>query len=307
MEEEIIKPLILAWWNTSFSPLGKTRSSANQKIFGIRLIKDLFINLNVDLLALGEVCTQDIEEIIKEIGIPSLSYHDATQSSGKAKFDIAVIYKRDRFKLKDFNSSLDSFGDSTLKIGEQITFLLKEIDQNINIYVSHWPSRMFCAENSPKRIEIATALRRSIEKLKLKYNDPQFVVLMGDYNDEPFSPSLSHHILGTRDRELAKESDRYLYNPFWRKLGEKEPLSENDKSKSICGTYFYNNKGEHTRWFTFDQILFSSAFLQNNTMTLNETLTQIINSDELELRIKNSQEIFDHFPVLSVINIRSNI
>jgi hypothetical protein len=126
---------------------------------------------------------------------------------------------------------------------------------------------------------------------------------MGDYNDDPYSPSLAQHLLATRDRELVRKNDSYLYNPFWRMLGESAPFNHGNESKSICGTYYYSS-GKPSRWFTFDQIMFSSAFFQNGPFLLNEGRSMIIWNEDLDSRIRSSDGIFDHLPVLSVIDVK---
>ncbi len=57
--------------------------------------------------------------------------------------------------------------------------------------------------------------------------------------------------------------------------------------------YFHKN-GKITRWRTFDQIIFSSAFLGHTEWHLNEDLTGILD-------IEKDLKIFDHFPVYGVI------
>ena len=82
-------------------------------------------------------------------------------------------------------------------------------------------------------------LRQSLEKVHLA-NPNLYIVLMGDYNDDPFSPSLSEHLHATRDRELAIQDGAFLYNPFWRRLGESRSFPTSGNEVSICGTHYYD-------------------------------------------------------------------
>lgn len=298
------KSLVMLWWNTSLSPLGVSRGSISDKEYVIDYITKVRRNLGVDVIALCEVCSTDIEEIIAAIGDPHLSFHDATQPIGRCKFDIAILFDRRRLSLASTEVIADSYGTSTLKVGERLNFNLSESDRTLQLFVSHWPSRLHCGELDSKRMEIATALRRKLDEIRA--NSQQYIVLMGDYNDDPCSPSLSKHLLATRDRDLARTNDTVLYNPFWRMLGESIPFAPDQTVKGICGTHYHAN-GMHTRWVTFDQMMFSSAFLNDGPLLLNEEMSMIIRSADLEERLRSQKDNFDHLPVLGAIDIMEEI
>jgi hypothetical protein len=298
------KPLVMLWWNTSLSPLGKSRGSSADKAYVATYLTELRQNLNVDIMALGEVCTEDINNIIATIGDPHLSFRDATHPVGGCKFDIAILFDRRRLSLANAESIVDSYGKNTLKIGERLNFNLCDSDKNLHLFVSHWPGRQHCEEPDPRRMEIGTSLRKRLDTIRT--TSQQYIVLMGDYNDDPCSPSLSKHLLATRDRELARSDDAFLYNPFWRMLGESAPFVHGQATTSICGTHYYSS-GTHTRWVTFDQIMFSSAFLNDGPLLLNEEKSMIIRCTDLELRLRSSKENFDHLPVLGVIDIKEDV
>lgn len=300
------KPLVMLWWNTSLSPLGKPRGSTTDKKYVAAYLAELRQNLNVDVIALGEVCTDDINEIVATIGDPHLSFHDATHMVNGCKFDIAILFDRRRLSLDQHESILDSYGKSTLKIGEKLRFISCESGMYLHLFVSHWPSRLHCHELDSKRIEIGTSLRKKLDEIRNATKSRQYIILMGDYNDDPYSPSLSSHLLATRDRDLALTNDAYLYNPFWRWLGETAPFVHGHTIKSICGTHYYSS-GNHSRWFTFDQIMFSSAFLRDGPFLLNEEKSMIVWSEDLESRLRSSKEIFDHLPVLGIVDIKEAI
>jgi hypothetical protein len=300
------KPLVMLWWNTSLSPLGESHATTADKAYVAAYLTELRRNLHVDIMALGEVSTDDINDIVAAIGDPHLSFHDATHMVSKCKFDIAILFDRRRLSLDDSSSILDSFGKTTLKVGERLRFISRESGEYLHLFVSHWPSRLHCHESDPKRTEIGTSLRKTLDAIRNSSTSQQYIILMGDYNDDPYSPSLSNHLLATRDRELARTNDSFLYNPFWRKLRESAPFVHGQSTKSICGTHYYSS-GSHSRWFIFDQIMFSSAFLQDGPFLLNEERSMIIWNDDLELRLRSSKEIFDHLPVLAVIDIKEDV
>jgi hypothetical protein len=302
MEDNESTPLVLMWWNTSLSPVAKPRKNPADKAYVVAAVGEMFRTLRADVFALGEVCSQDLRDIHAAIGVPNVSLHDATAYQGKAQFDTGVLYNRNRLAVATTRSVLDSYGTTTLKLGERLTLRSQDAAREIHLFISHWPRRLFCHETDHKRIEIGTALRRELDRIRRSVTPPEFIVLMGDYNDDPYSPSLAHHLLATRDRELAQKNNKFLYNPFWRLLGESAPFVSGRVGRGICGTYYYSG-GEHGRWHTFDQIMFSSAFLGNGPLILNEEKCQIVRSESIESRMR-STDVFDHLPVMSVIDVR---
>jgi hypothetical protein len=105
---------------------------------------------------------------------------------------------------------------------------------------------------------LAGRLGEKLREINSATADP-LVILMGDFNDEPFDESMVTLLPSTRDRTLARAGG-FLYNPFWRFLGEMVPYRIGENFQGHGGTFFHR-AGVETRWLTFDQILFSSAFV----------------------------------------------
>ena len=143
-------------------------------------------------------------------------------------------------------------------------------------------------------------LRDAFDEIRKPYSHPPKVIFLGDFNDEPFAPALAEHLLATRDRKLVRNCGKYLYNPFWRHLGEREPHIPGKPCRSYAGSCFYS-AGKDTHWRTFDQIIFSSAFLGKGDWHLNEGASQILQISPYDSSVLKRSAIFDHFPVVSVI------
>jgi hypothetical protein len=81
----------------------------------------------------------------------------------------------------------------------------------------------------------------------------QNIVLMGDFNDEPFSSSLLDYLNASYDKSFVvnqRDIKRVvLYNCAWEWLSREKP-----------GSYFWE-KGNVTRWSLLDQIVISPALL----------------------------------------------
>ncbi|CAN7160427.1 hypothetical protein LJR022_000141 [Paraburkholderia hospita] len=299
-----VAPLVLVWWNTSLSPpIAKRRATDADLKFVVEQIRLIRQETAFDILALGEVSSTDLKAIIAGAGEPPLALYDATDRSSKPMFDTAVIYDPARVSFERNQSIIDSYARTTLKTGEVAIFRTLQTGELFQLVVSHWPSRLTAAEHDPRRAELATGLRRSLASIQEELPTP-YTILMGDYNDDPFSPSLANHLLATRDRSLARRDSRYFYNPFWKWIGESHHDVPDAENSGICGTHFYPG-GESSRWFTYDQIIFSSAFLADNTMVLREQQTGILVPPELRARLLARREIFDHLPVLGTVDLRS--
>ncbi|RNL81889.1 endonuclease [Sinomicrobium pectinilyticum] len=104
--------------------------------------------------------------------------------------------------------------------------------QHIHVLVNHWPSRREGGEETVyKRVAAAQLIQETMERVRKEESSPVFII-MGDFNDDPFSESIREYLLSPD-----------LYNPM-------EKLLSYDS-----GSANYNFK-----WNLFDQILFSRDF-----------------------------------------------
>ena len=62
------------------------------------------------------------------------------------------------------------------------------------------------------------------------------------------------------------------------------------------GSYYYKS-GKLTQWHTFDQIIFSHAFLTSNDWALCDKSDHIINVPGYVETVKDKNSIFFHIPV----------
>lgn len=294
--------LVLAWWNTSLSPCGIDRASDIDMTIAIDVILHLIRDLEVDCLALGEVRYDDLLTIAETIGNEHYKVFDGTLKEGRLQFDTGVIYNADRLRLVDSSSIVIKYGTSSLKLANRLDLLPLDTEEPLHVFVSHWPSRRSCPENSPVRDLLGMKLRDAFKEVREQYlHRMPKVVFLGDFNDEPFARSLADQLLATRDRKLARKTrGEHLYNPFWRHLGERAPHVPGKPCQSYAGSCFYT-KSQDTHWRTFDQMIFSSAFLGEGDWHLNEETTQILQLKPYDTNILKGPAKFDHFPIISVI------
>ncbi|MCX7113074.1 MAG: endonuclease/exonuclease/phosphatase family protein [Proteobacteria bacterium] len=293
--------LSFVWWNTSLSPAGKDRATDEQRQFVCSMVNFILNEVQVDFLALGETAEKDVEAIIQNCKLTGVDLEFDFSKVGRTKFDICFLYRREKLSLNGLRLITSPKGNRIFKIAQQVDFIIPRTDKPLHIFISHWPSWVKCNENSADRHLLGQSLRNAVEDVGSEHGILANVILLGDYNDEPFHASLAEHLMATRDRAFAKRKPYLFYNPFWRHLGFSKLSLPDNMDEGSGGSYYYN-KGEITRWRTFDQMIFSSAFLGHNNWHINEELTGILDFSVLRERVMDYKEIFDHFPVMGVID-----
>jgi hypothetical protein len=125
------------------------------------------------------------------------------------------------------------------------------------------------------------------------------IIIMGDFNDEPFDLNLASMLLALRDRSSAAANSKYLYNPFWNFLGSRPFHDGVTTEPSWSGTYRYA-KDDAELWWTFDQMMFSSSFVSTGHWQLQEHETAVLRNPELVKKVLKKGK-FDHLPIVSAI------
>ncbi len=115
----------------------------------------------------------------------------------------------------------------------------------LHFFINHWPSRRGgLAESQPKRVYVATQLRKETNKL-LKANPNSAIIITGDFNDEPDNDSV-HSVLNAKPAADDPVNSN-LYNCSYH-------LDQKGK-----GTY--NFRGN---WNMLDQFIVSGSLLNNS-------------------------------------------
>jgi hypothetical protein len=297
--------LVFGWWNTSLSPpRGKTKGDYETKLAMARQIIGHLAESGVDFIGVSEVNNEDIQALYSVFAELGYAYGciEGTEKIKRSKFDLGVFYNLDKISLLNKESITEGWIRSELKIALMVDILPPMGSESFNVFVSHWPSTL---TELSKRKQFGGYLRRHInDVIDSSPNSNAYIIAMGDFNFEPFHEVLSDDLWATRDRTMAACNNKFLYNPFWRHLGEKTLFDkETPVSDNLCGSYFYQS-APITRWSTVDQIMFSSSFLISGNWYLDEKYSLIWKDDVLSFDLfrKNS---FDHFPVISAVAFNS--
>lgn len=163
--------------------------------------------------------------------------------------DVGFIYNPKYFKVKHSEKLFVRLAepDGSLHYTRDVLWVSGIYDETdtINIFVNHWPSRRGGEEASaPARAAAAGVAKHVIDSL-MKINPDTKVILMGDLNDDPTSPSVTE-VIGAKGNKADVQRSG-MYNPWV------------DYIKKGIGTLAYNDS-----WNLFDQIMLSQAFVVEN-------------------------------------------
>lgn len=183
----------------------------------------------------------------------------------KRGINVAILYQHKYFKVlsaKPLPVNLQFAGGGITRDVLMVEGLL--LRDTIFILVNHWPSRSGgTAASEPKRCAAAAVNKIAVEQL-LAVNAQRRIVVMGDLNDDPVDKSIVEVLGATGDRDQALEQG-LLFNPWW-------PLY-----KKGFGTLSHND-----RWNLFDQIILSSAWINNDANQWQLIQAKIFDQDFLK-------------------------
>lgn len=292
--------LDLFWWNVGISPplppgVQKKDKSKELLIAG-EYIKKFSLERPIDLIGLCEVSENEydyLSNLSKEL---QMTYIDLSEFVGKVCIDMAVMYEESKLEYIKHKSIVDRLPDGTsVRTGSKVVFRERKNKQFISVFLSHWASILHMDDIS--RDDVANSLRSHINVVYDKYGPDAQIILMGDYNAQPYSTSVHRKLFSTKDYHLVKKKKNLLFNPFWGLLCNGE---HNNR-----GTYLFKSP-KIDRWFVFDQMMFSSSFLYpaENRLRLDlcsfESHT-IHNKEDLTID-KDMAAHFDHFPIFARLN-----
>ena len=297
----------------------------NKKIENLTsLINSLHKNMGPDLLGLSEVESESLlTELVKKLSVnKDYAVAQYISSPDVRGIDTALIYSRKLLKLNSVKGYNINIRYPTRDI-YVANFTVIENNADLNVLVNHWPSRAGGRfETEPLRIAVAENCAKAVEDLlKIGGNDLEKmpinmkndkeviatinkkwnknVLLMGDFNDNPYDKSILNYLHATPDRNkllnwdeifehpilkrwpMNKQTDKhnylfyqgYLYNCMW-------PIIPD-------GTIYYNDGFD-----LFDQFIVSRGLL-NGEQDLRINLDTVKVNKKIQLESNISPNSFD--------------
>ncbi len=150
-----------------------------------------------------------------------LIHHDMSDKRG---IDVAFIYDRDKY---EFNEE-EFFNHTVIKRYPtreivQATLVSKATGNELILLGNHWPSRSGGQyESEPYRIITGETLSYFLERIQQIKGSDAAIIVMGDFNDEPFSRSMTDYAQSVMDRDkVVNGRNPYLYNLMWPLMGKR--------------------------------------------------------------------------------------
>ncbi|WP_431288007.1 endonuclease/exonuclease/phosphatase family protein [Roseateles chitinivorans] len=289
----------IAWWNTGLSPTrAPDRASEADFRTAAGVLRHLISKTKAQVIVLGEMATTSVALLRRACPIAERLYEwiEAFQSAGKSRFSVCILSRKKRLKVT-FEEIITHVRDGRVSRIGQHFIAIPHSGPPIHVIASHWPGRLHLHRSDSFRTHIAAHLREWIDRHLLATDSKENVVLLGDFNDEPFDEGVEHYLKASRDRERVRQVRSLFYNPFWRHMSSFG--RENEQGHAYdCGTYFHAG-GILTRWRTFDQMIFSSALLFGRSgWRLNEAHTHVVQIPDFKGVVTSSTSFFDHLPII---------
>jgi len=159
--------------------------------------------------------------------------------------DVALLYNPKYFKVEESDKLFVQLpsGSKDAYYTRDVLWVKGKLDgETVHFFVNHWPSRVGGEERSmPARFAAAKVDKDKIDEIQK--TDPQAkIVVMGDLNDDPISPSVTK-VLNAKGK-IADVQPGGLFNPWV------------EMYKKGIGTLAYQDA-----WGLFDQIMISQSWL----------------------------------------------
>jgi predicted extracellular nuclease len=159
--------------------------------------------------------------------------------------DVAMLYRSSKFTPIAYKTIGIRFPFDTTSRTRDILYVKGVLlgNDTVNIFVNHWPSRYGgYLVTKPKREFVASVLRQQIDSLMLADTDPN-IIIMGDFNDEPWDESLKDFLNAKLDTTDIQPNDLYNLMSVYQK-------------ETDGGTNKYQED-----WSTIDQFIVSSNLI----------------------------------------------
>ena len=171
------------------------------------------------------------------------------ESPDERGIDVAFIYQKRYFKVLSHKvHPLLIFKEDGKRDYTRDQLVVSGLldDELIHVIVNHWPSRSGGeAKSRPFRLAAAKVNKRIIDSLQAMNSEAK-IITMGDFNDDPDSPSVKK-ILNAKERKQDVQKASGLYNPMA------------DMHRRGLNTLAYRDNLN-----LFDQIIFTQPFLEKD-------------------------------------------
>ena len=162
---------------------------------------------------------QVVEALTQQDALKKYDYGVVHYNSFDARgIDVALIYQKKRFTVTNsYKKELVLFREDGKREYTRDLLVVSGIldGEKVAFFVNHWPSRRGGETVSmPKRNAAAALLKQEMDALREK-NPNIKLIAMGDFNDDPISPSFKNHLKAVGDEKELNEEYPY-FNPMYK-------------------------------------------------------------------------------------------
>lgn len=189
-----------------------------------------------------------LNDLVKNPKLKNRNYkivhYDSPDERG---IDVGLLYNPKYFRVVHseplFVELFDDEAKTKPRFTRDILFVSGIYDgEPLFIFVNHWPSRRGSEMlSAPGRAKAAAVCKHKTDSI-IKLNKDAKILIMGDLNDDPVSPSVAEVLNAKGEKEKVTHGG--LYNPWF------------EFYRQGKGTLAYQDA-----WNLFDQIMLSSAFI----------------------------------------------
>ena len=131
-----------------------------------------------------------------------MAWSDCSNSKDGRGIDVAFIYDSKKFVLKRQFSQWVLKRNATRDIF-QVNLKIKNSEVEMVCVGNHWPARIGGVyETEPYRIIAAETLSYFHQRIAEEMGKNTPILVMGDFNDEPFNRSVQEYLFAIRNQEL---------------------------------------------------------------------------------------------------------
>lgn len=213
----------------------------DQKIHNLcSIIKQMKNGHGPDIMGVCEIENEFVvkklmDKVGNEIGRNYKVLHKDTKD--QRGIDIAIIYDADLYTDDGHVFSLEIMKRAATRDLFQVNLTTKADGNELILIGNHWPSRLAGKfESEPYRIMVAEILSYWVSRIyeikkEERNDDNPPIVLMGDFNDQPYDRSITDYLISTSNLERVKNArSPVLFNTMFPFLDGK------------LGTHVYGNE-----------------------------------------------------------------
>jgi endonuclease/exonuclease/phosphatase family metal-dependent hydrolase len=315
------RSLRFVWWNVAdfahfdqgrsgedrWPPDPETYQAKCERVDGV--LRTLSEQGPPDVVALAEV-TQQAAQDLRDRMFKGFEVHSLDEGLPRVQFQVAILYDPKVAGSPDLLVVPDV---------PEFTRPMAVLDipwpgHRLRVYGCHWRNRFGEDKGQPVRDRQAEFLRGAIyDFLHEEPAEKRHVLVVGDLNEEPFTPLFEQRLLASRDRATSRRSEHHtdkdvrrvrLYNATWRLLGERLPHTPAMSGTDTAGTHYWR---QERRWVTFDHVIVDGSLLTDQPPFFVETELEVVadpllfGADRLPFKFQQTDRgpagLSDHLPL----------